>query len=261
MASKAVGASKYAAMTRKSAERGTHRYVHVAMWDDKEPFPNHFGRQHDNPFLNSYGWLRFRWMVHDVRIYGFRESFRKWYYLVDTWRNRGERIFAGEDELGNKFWFSHMAKGASGMKGGRFVEPKDPHWFRGADYHVCHPSWALWLAGCTAHTPAQIKARGEWGPHGRLAGGQTTWRVRHRADHHHTGNDPSYVPVNAMLVSPWYKLLKESGFSRFNHNSNPSHHPFAGDHDVKQEVVEDFYRHQAPFCRWSRGHDHDEWRN
>jgi len=258
----ATRGAQYAAMTRKSASRGSFRYVHVAIWDDREPFPNHFGRQGDNPFKNSYGWLRFRWMVHDVRLYGIRESIRKWYYLQDTWRNRGERIFAGEDELGNKFWFSHMSKATSGIKGGRFVEPKDPHWFRGQDYHVTHPSWMLWLAGCTAHTPAQIKARGEWGPHGRVCNGTTMWNVRWRADHvQGHGNDPTYVPSNTILVSPWYKLIKEAGFSRYIYNMNPVHAPFAGEHDVKQEVVEDFFRMQAPTCRWTRGHDHDEVRN
>jgi hypothetical protein len=255
------GGAKYAAMAKQSASRGSKRFVYVDVWDSREPFPNHFGRQGDNPFKNSYGWLKIRWLIHDVRIYGFRESFRRWYYLLDTWRNRGERIFAGEDDLGNRFWFSHMAKAPSGFRGGRFVEPADPHWFRGQDHHVCHPSWLLWLGGCTAHTPAQIKARGEYGPHGRLAGGTVPWRVQHRADTCLQGNDPCAIPNNQMLVSPWYKLMKESGFANFNYNTNPMHHPFAGEHDVKQEVVEDFYRHLAPYCRWSRGHDHDEWRN
>jgi hypothetical protein len=260
-AGKQVATKNYAAMAKKSASRGSFRYVHVAFWDDKEPWPNHWGRQGDNPFKNSYGWLRYRWMVHDVRIYGFRESFRRWYYLLDVWRMRGERIFAGEDDNGNRYWFSHMSKANAGLKGGRFIEPADPHWFRGQDHHTPSPAWLLWLAGNTAHTPAQIKARGEWGPHGRQAGGIVPWRVQHRGDTFTSGNDPGALPSNQMLVSPWYKLLKESGFSHFNMNMNPVHAPFLGEHDVRQEVVEDFYRHLGPYTRWSRGHDHDEWRN
>lgn len=254
--------AKYAEMARKSASRGSKRFVYNDIWDSREPFPNHFGRQGDNPFKNSYGWLKIRWLVHDVRIYGFRESFRRWYYLLDTWRNKGERIFAGEDENGNKYWHSHMSKRTSGQNGGRFIEPADPHWFRGQDYHTPPPSWALWLAGVVAHTPAQVKARGEFGPHGRAQSGQTMMAYRHSATHGiMTGNDPTHVAHNGMIVSPWLGLLKESGFANFNYNANPVHEPFAGEHDVKQEVVEDFYRHTAPFCRWSRGHDHDEWRN
>lgn len=253
--------AKYAAMARKSASRGSFRFVYNSTWDDREPWPNHFGRQGDNPFKNSYGWLKFRWLVHDVRIYGFRESFRRWYYLLDTWRNRGERIFAGEDENGNRYWFSHMGKGLTmGLRGGRFIEPKDPHVLRGQDAHTPPPKWLLWLVGNSAHTPAMMQARGEWGIHGRQWGGGV-WSVRHKLDHLHQGNDPTWLPTNSLLVSPWYKLIKESGFAHFSYNSNPAHFPFAGEHDVKQEVVEDFYRHNAPHARWSRGHDHDEWRN
>uniref|UniRef100_A0A7S1PZB5 NADH dehydrogenase [ubiquinone] 1 alpha subcomplex subunit 12 n=1 Tax=Neobodo designis TaxID=312471 RepID=A0A7S1PZB5_NEODS len=254
--------AKYAAMTRKSAQRGSFRFVYVDVWDSREPFPNHWGRQGDNPFKNSYGWLRFRWMIHDLRIYGFRESIRKWYYLLDCWRMRGEKIFAGEDENGNRYWFSHMSKAVSGLRGGRFIEPADPHWFRGQDAHTPSPRWLIWLVGNTAHTPAQIKARGEWGIHGRMGGGTTLWDVKWRQDMIGHNNDPGPLPNNQMLVSPWYKLLKESGFTHFNKQTNPLNNPhFTHDHDVKQEVVEDFYRHNAPFCRWSRGHDHDEWRN
>ena len=257
----AVTGEKYAALARKSASRGSFRFVYNAHWDDREPWPNHFGRQGDNPFKNSYGWLKFRWLVHDVRVYGFKESIRKWYYLLDTWRNKGEKIFAGEDENGNRYWFSHMSKATSGIRGGRFFEPADPHWFRGADYHTPPPKYMAWLLGMTAHTPAQIKARGEWGIHGRQTGGQVLWQVRHRQDFMHQGNDPTWLPNNQMLVSPWYRILRESGFAHFNYTSNPSSAPFIGEHDVKQEVVEDFYRHTAPAARWSRGQDHDEWRN
>lgn len=256
-------AQKYADMARKSSKVGSKRFIYWPAHDEVQPFPGHQGRQHDNPLKHSYWATRVGWLIHDVRLFGLREAARKWYYLIDVWRNRGERIFAGMDELGNKFWFSHVAKGANLGRGGRWMEPADPHWFRGQDYYAAHPEWTRWCAGVTAYSPAMLKARGEGGMHGpSMGGGSTPFKVKYQQgmlQHHHA--DPTYVPQTTMIMSPWYKLQNEAGWACFHHHQIPVHAPFAGEHDVKPEVVEEFWRHTAPFCRWSRGHDHDEWRN
>jgi NADH:ubiquinone oxidoreductase subunit len=260
--SAAVGANKYALMARKSAQRGSKRFVYVQAHDDRQAWPSNRGRgQTDNPFKNYRGWTRFRWCVHDVRIYGLWDAGKKFYYLLDSWRQRGERVYCGSDELGNQYYMSHDSCGQSN-KHGRMVIPADPHVLRGQDGHCCPPEWQAWLHGNLAHTPAQIKARGEYGPHGRISKSNTMWNVRWRSDNFNQGlaNDPTYTPTTSVLVSPWYKLMEESGFSVYNYNMNPTHAPFLQPHDVKQEVVEDFYRQQHAFCRQSKGQDHDEWR-
>ncbi len=256
-----VNAVKYGEMARKAAARGSKRYVHLPIWDDRHPFPMHRGRGSDEPIRNFRGWTRWRWLIHDFRVFGFKETVRKHYYLGENWRQKGERIFAGQDELGNKYWYTWDAP-RNGV--GRWVEPADPHHFRGQDAQTCPPPWQTWLNAMVAHTPAMIKARGEYGMHGRMAGAHVTFNYRWHKDiwNFGMGNDPTYVPTTGMIMSPWYKLLKESGFSRWVPNRGlPTHMPMVQPHDVKQEVVEEFYRGQNAFCRWSKGHDHDEWRN
>ena len=258
-----ANAAKYVAMTKIAASRGSRDFVCVPSYDERMPWPNYKFRGTDEPLKHFRGWTRWRWMIHDFRVYGFKEFVRKHYYLGECWRQKGEKIFAGQDELGNKYWYTW--DGARGNNNnGRFVEPLDPHHFRGQDAQTCPPAWQMWLQGMMAHTPAIIKARGEWGLHGRTNGAHVTFTYRWHKDlwNFGMGNDPTYVPTTGMVLSPWYKLLKEAGFSRFVPNIGlPTHMPMVQPHDVKQEVVESFYRGQNAFCRWSKGHDHDEWRN
>lgn len=69
----------------------------------------------------------------------------------------------GIDAYGTKYWQSFTSVGDNGW---RWFEPADPHWFRGRDQVTPPPEWYKSLVGHTAHTPQQMKARGEWGMHG-----------------------------------------------------------------------------------------------
>ena len=246
-------------MARKSAGRGSYRFVFLTHHDDKFPFPPKLTHHDDNPFRNNKIWFRFRWLIQDLRMFGAWETLRKIHYLQIVWLRKGEKIYSGRDENGNTYWNSHQ--GCRGQ-GGRWMEAVDPHWFRGADFHAAPPAWEAWLRGMIAHTPEQIKARGEYGTHGRI-GGTNPWSIGFYtgqiASH---GIDPTYVPQTAVIFSPWYKTLKEAGFARWAINTSmPLYAPLVQPHDVKPEVVEEFYRGQAAYHRWSRGHDHDEWKN
>lgn len=251
--------TKLAELARKSASRGTYYFSFNDCWDSRQPWPQHRGRQGDNPLANFGGILRYKWFIHDCRQFGFIKTITRWYYLCESWKGRGEKIYCGMDEIGNKYWTTNDA---AHINGARFVEPADPHWFRGQDAQCCPPMWQQWMTYCTAHSPAQLKARGEYGPHGRQ-GRMHPFNVQwhQSAIVLGLGTDPTYVPQTGMLVSPWYKRLKEGGFCRWVTNVvYPTDPPFMGPHDIKPEIVEDFYRNNNLNCRWSKGHDHDEWK-
>ena len=248
---------RMAEMTRKSAQRGSKNFVWVQPFDERMYWPSWRGQQSDNPFAQWRGTWKFRWIIMDFRIFGFKEAIRKNWYMQCAWHSRGERIYMGTDENGNKYWQSWDAQRSGG---GRWVEPADPHWFRICT-HVPPPAWQMWLGGVMAHTPAIMQARGEWGPHGRMAKSLTPFNVRWRADlMTSVGNDPTHVPSNSVFFSPWSSLLKEAGYARYIYNRNPMWAPMVQPHDLKQEIVEDFFRRDMPFCQWHRGQDHDEWR-
>jgi len=256
--SKAVS-ERYAAMARQSATRGSKRFIYNECWDDKPCLPNIYQRGTDNPFRTSRAWRRFRWLIHDLRQFGIRETVRKYYYLGDSWRQRAsERRLMGIDELGNKFWQAWDSKGQAG-RFGRLIEPADPHFLRGQDYWAMPPGWLMWLGGAIAHTPLQMKLRGEFGPNGRWMEGP--WRMKWSKDCSFFWNisDPHFLMSNTHIVSPWYKMAKEAGFSRYTHSFEPMWQPYEQPHEVKQEVIEDYYGYQAHNRKMSRGQDHDDW--
>lgn len=258
MAAATAEAHRFAEMARKSAARGSKNFIWLQPHDERMYFPSWRGKQSDNPFVNWRGTTKFRWVLMDFRIFGFKEAIRKNWYLNNVWHARTERIYMGTDENGNKYWQSWDAQRSGG---GRWVEPADPHWFRGWDSHTPPPAWQMWLGGAIAHTPAIIQARGEWGPNGRLTRCHSPFNVRWRPDlTQHTGNDASHCPTNSVFFSPWSNILKEAGYSRYIYNRNPMWVPMIQPHDLKQEIVEDFFRRDMPFCQWHRGADHDEWR-
>jgi hypothetical protein len=254
---------KYVVMTKKSAERQSMNFVHCSHWDDFANFPMNHNRQggaDDRSFKNYRGWTRYKWAYHDFRLFGFWTTIRKHWHDPFLSR-RGERIFAGKDEVGNKYWFTW--DGTSSFNN-RWYEAPDTHPLRaGADPWACVPKWIYWLAKCHAHTPAQIAARGEWGPHGRNPGKVTPFNVLWDKDmlvNWHS--DPGYLPSNWHILSPYYEMQREAAFTRYGPNRGmPVHMPMVQPHDIKPEVVEDFWRNQQAWCRWSRGQDHDEWKN
>lgn len=251
--------NRYAEMARKSSQRGTRYFIFFQWHDDKMPHPSHRGRGTDNPFKEWRATVYFRWYIQDIRTFGFWGWWRKMFYLQLAWFKKGEKIFCGKDELGNTYW---QCWDAGSMACMRFMEPPDPHWFRANGTDNIHPAWMQWMARNMAHTPAQVKARGEFGYHARITGGYSTFNMKWRpefAGYAALGNDPTYVPSTSMILSPWYKLLKEAGFCKYNFNRIPTHEPLREPHDLKQEVVEDFYRGWCGcFGKWSRGVDHDE---
>jgi hypothetical protein len=254
-------AADLAAMARKSASRGSYRYVHVTAVDDRQSFPPVRVPHQDNPMKHFRAWNRLKWLAQDVRMFGAREVFRKWYYLGPVWHKKGEKVFVGRDENGNTYWTGFDSFGRGLMN--RWIEPVDPHWFRGGDFTASTGGWYMWMAGHIPHTPAQVKARGESGPHGRQGSQVHPYNI-----HYYTGMmqshgiDPTSVPQHGMLISPWQNHIKEAGYTRWVTNCGmPIHMPLTQPHDVKPEIVEDFYRGQAAYQRWSRGHDHDEWKN
>lgn len=258
MSSSSPHAQKFAEMARKSASRGSKNFVWLQPHDEKMAFPSYRGKQSDNPFINWRGTWKFRWILMDFRIFGFKEAIRKNWYMQNVWHARGERIYMGMDENGNKYWQSWDAQRAGG---GRWVEPVNPHWFGGWDCHTPPPAWQMWMAGAIAHTPAIIQARGEWGPNGRLFKAHNPFNVKWRPDLLTTaGNDAAHCPTNSVFFSPWSNILKEAGYSRYIYNRNPMWVPMIQPHDLKQEIVEDFFRRDMPFCQWHRGADHDEWK-
>jgi hypothetical protein len=251
----------FALMAKKSAGRGSKNYVHLTMHDDRNCYPARNFQWDDNPFRAWRGWQRWRWLIHDIRVFGSWETLRKNHYLQAVWHKKSEKIYHGRDENGNTYWSTN-----DGMRiqGGRWIEPVDPHWFRGSDAYTCPPDWFGWLTGNFAHTPAEMQARGELGLNGRCGGTTHPWHLEYVPGMFllGAGLDPTFVPQTTVVFSPWYKQMKEAGFSRWVNNiGRPLTLPFMGEHDVKDEVVEEFYRGQAAYQRWSRGHDHDEWKN
>lgn len=254
--------AQYATMSRKSAMRGSNRYLHDEYMDERKSWPIvQTPRGSDNPFKYWRGWTRFRWMFHDIRVFGGMEYFWKWHYMHLAWNKKGEKIFMGFDENGNKYWEANET-GPHWGSGHRMIEPVDPHWLRGGDLHCAPHIWQQWLQDVTAHSPAVVKARGEYGNHGRY-GPSSAYNLRWYAgclDSH--GIDPCYVPQAGVIVSPWLKQYKEAGFSRWTMAMlQPLWTPLEQPHDLKPEVVEDFYRMLPHANRWSRGHDHDQWGN
>lgn len=256
-------AARYGAMAVKASKCGTKNFVYTKAHDDRHPAPRHHHRQSDVPWRDSFWWNRLRWIVHDFRMFGLAGAIRKHYYIGECWRRKDEKIFVGKDENGNKFWMSRRTQGSLFT---RFVEPVDPHWFRGQYGHAASPMWIKWLQGNSAHTPAQVKARGEWGLNSRM--GQPlpfnikydTWSPVNWGEEY--TRDPMWVPTPTSLLNPEYNALKEAGFSRWMHNKGmPQYMPFCGVHDYSDELVEEFYRGQWAFGRTSKGNDHDEWKN
>lgn len=260
--SKSGNAAKHAAMARFGAMRGSKHYLHDEIVDERRSMPIvSVPRGSDNPFKYWRGWTRFRWQLHDIRVFGLWGWGRRIYYLGLAWHKKGEKVFMGFDENGNMYWEANES-GPHMMSGHRFVEPVDPHWFRGGDIHTPPHVWYQWLQEVTAHSPAVVKARGEYGVHGRY-GQSSAYNLRWYQsclDSH--GIDPCYVPQAGVIVSPWLKQYREAGFSRWTMNIlTPLWTPLEQPHDLKPEVVEDFYRMLPHANRWSRGHDHDQWGN
>ncbi|EPY35670.1 hypothetical protein STCU_01004 [Strigomonas culicis] len=227
------------------------------------PGPRHNARQSDLPWKDSLTWARWRWIMHDFRMFGLGGFIYKHVYIGEAWRRKDEKIFVGKDENGNKYW---MARRTQGTLFSRFVEPKDPHWFRGQAPHCAPPTWLKWLQFNAAHSPAQVRARGEWGLNSRM-GMPLPFNIKY--DDFSPLNwgetwsrDPMWVAGPLQLVNPERKALQEAGFSRWVQNQgNPLYMPFCGVHDYSDELVEEYYRGQWAFGRTSKGNDHDEWRN
>lgn len=255
-------AAQYAEMAAQNSRVGSKNFVRTRMWDDIMPLPRHQARQADNPMKDFLGWIRYRWIFHDFRMFGLKKWFRYHYYLGEAWRRKDEKIFVGKDENGNKYWFSRRSKGSYHT---RLVEPVDAHWFRGQDGHTAPPMWLKWLNGNAAHTPAQMKARGEYGHNSRL-GMPLPFTFKHATyampnSGSSFGREPSFMPAVGHVVNPDHKALKEAGFSRWTPNAAMPHvMPYAGVHDYSDEVVEEFYRGQWAFGRINKGNDHDEWK-
>lgn len=256
-------ATRYAQLAAKNSKCGSKNFVYTKTWDDPMPLPRHQGRQGDNPFLEFLGWIRLRWCIHDFRMFGFKGAIRKHYYIGEAWRRKDEKIFVGKDDNGNKYWLTRRSKGSFFC---RIVEPVDPHWFRGQEPHVAPPMWLKWLMHNMAHTPAQMKARGEYGHNSRL-GMPMPFNIKHSPfaipnQGQTFGREPLYCPAPGMLINPERKVLEEAGWSRWTINKGvPTHMPFVGVHDYSDEVVEEYWRGHWAFGRVSKGNDHDEWKN
>lgn len=255
-------AADYAAMARNSSQCGSKRFVFHHEADERKLFPNS-GQQRfsDNPLRYWRGATRFGWVLHDFRVFGLWGNWKKMYYMGLAWYKKGEKTLQGIDENGNKYWES-LESGASQFGRARWVEPADPHWFRGGDMHCAAPGWRLWLSQGVMHTPAVVKARGEWGAHGR-AGNQTPWNIKYYCgmlENH--GIDPAYVPQEAVIVSPWLKMHREAGWARWSNTTLfPTWTPLEQPHDLKPEQVEDFFRMQPHANTMTRGYDNDWWGN
>lgn len=256
-------AAAYAAMAKSQTEVGTKHYYHFPPLDDAMPWPAHHARQHDNPLKECFPWVRWQWTLHDFRIYGLWKALKKNYYMGEQRRRKDERIFCGKDENGVCYY---MARRSRGSHQGRWFEAPDSHWFRGQDMHAPPALFHKWLTGNAAHTPAQVKARGEWGHNSRM-GIPLPFNIRHRSWHLLAGGiafmrDPTYIPGAGHIVNPQYKIMEEAGFSKWGvtNKGYPMHMPFAGVHDFSDEVVEEFFRIHSPFGRANKGNDHDEWR-
>lgn len=256
-------AKKYGEMAVRSSKCGSKNFVYTKAHDDAHSFPRHHHRQGDNPVRLSFTWARWRWIVHDFRMFGLFGAVRKHYYIGEAWRRKDEKIFVGKDENGNKYWQSRRAQGTFFV---RIIEPADPHWFRGQSPHAASPMWLKWMQGGAAHTPAQMKARGEWGHNSRL-GIPMPFNIKYNEwSPLNAGNiytrDPMWVAGPGLLVNPERRALQESGFSRWMWQKGlPVYMPFCGVHDYSDELVEEFYRGQWAFGHESKGNDHDEWRN
>lgn len=258
----AAGRRDYSAWSKYSASRGSKRHVHNERIDERRSWPIvHAPRASDNPLKNWRGWTRLRWITHDIRTFGAWNWWYRAWYMGLAWIKKGEKVFMGFDENGNKYWESNEGP-SKAFSGNRMIEPADPHWFRGGDIHTAPHVWYQWLQNVTQHTPSIVKARGEYGAHGRYGGNQPynlRW-YQSCLDSH--GIDPTYVPQAAVVMSPWKKQYAEAGYSRWTMNMlMPMWAPMEQPHDLKPEVVEDFYRMLPHANRWSRGHDHDQWCN
>jgi hypothetical protein len=255
-------AQMYAAAAKNASSVGSKKFVFFPIHDDR--LGTSFGSKGrtDNPILNSWWCQKYRWIWHDFRMFGLFGTLRKQYYFGEAFRIKCERIFAGKDEEGNKYWFTRRAACQT-----RMVEPVDPHWFRGADAGGQHPAWQKWLFQHTAHSPAVMRARGERSMMTHWVDTNTFLNVKwHRHSqffHAATTRDPGMFH-NASLLNPDYKIMEEAGFSRwFQLQTNvggPVHPPFFGEHDFSDDLVEEYYRGQWAFCRSNKGTDHDEWR-
>ena len=264
MLAKSTGgtAANYAAMARKSASRGSKHYVHVDGWEDRPRMMFRHQRGRDNVFAEWRPYRRVAWMWHDIRAYGLWEYTKKFYYGLESWRGKAsEKHLHGIDELGNKYWSAWDTKGCgSGHKMGRFFEPKDQHPYRGLDTKAPPPIWEAWLRGMIAHTPQQMQARGEYGPHGRVReAAPYKW---HYADWHlwHNDDNPGYLPTQSNFMSPWYRTVKEAGFiQQSDYNWDPHFKPFEQPHDFRMEVVESFYDRMGTNRQNFRAVDGTEW--
>lgn len=258
-------AAHYAGLARQSASRGSKRFVFTVYGDDLQPFPSHYARfaWDDNPLKGFWTWVRYRWLFHDFRMFGLKETLKKQYYMGEAWRRRDERIFCGKDENGNKYWVSRK----NGAKmGGRLFEPVDPHWFRGQDGAEIPPGYAIWWQYNRAFTPAQEKARGEHGPHTHSTTFATPWRIKWTAK-----NPTSHG--NAAIFDPWMShqpgmlwcehqpVIKEAGYSGWTTQvGRPSHTPFFGEHDIPEDTVLAYWRRIPFHMKSSHSIDGDEWR-
>lgn len=246
---------------------GTKHFYYFPPHEDRNAWPSHKASTGckgvvDNPFKEMFGFIRWRWVLHDFRVFGLRKALRKHYYVGEQWRMKDEKIFCGEDENGNKYWMSRRSRGSNQ---GRFVEPADPHWFRGQCLQTPNAAWSKWLVWNSAHSPVQIKARGEYGLNSRN-GIPLPFSIRHSwSGPQQQGTqfmrDPAHIwPTH--LVSPHYRVMKEAGFSKWGvvNKGFPVHAPFHGVHDFPEEVEEEYYRVHSAFSRANKGNDHDEWR-
>ncbi|RNF12036.1 NADH:ubiquinone reductase (H(+)-translocating) [Trypanosoma rangeli] len=98
------------------------------------------------------------------------------------------------------------------------VEPVDPHWFREQAPYTTSPMWLKWMQGNAAHTPAQMKARGEW-DHTSLLGMPLPLNIKYdefsliNADEIFS-RDTMWVAAPCFLVNPERRALEEAGYSR-----------------------------------------------
>lgn len=256
-------AKRYGEMAVRSSKVGSKNFVYTKSHDDAHAFPRHHHRQADNPFRKNFTFQRWRWTLHDFRMFGLFGALRRHFYIGEAWRRKDEKIFVGKDENGTKYWQSRRAQGTFHV---RIVEAADPHWFRGQSPHTAGPMWLKWAQGGAAHTPAQMQARGEWGHNSRL-GMPLPFNIKYNewsplnAGEIFT-RDPTWVAAPGLLVNPERRALEEAGYSRWvREKGQPMYMPFCGVHDYSDELVEEFYRGQWAFGRESKGNDHDEWKN
>ena len=253
----------YAAMARQSASRGSKHFIYNEKWEEPSTYMFRHQRGTDNIFAEWRAWRRLQWHIHDIKVYGLLGFVKKFHWLNDVWRSRAsEKHLQGIDELGNKYWAAWDSKGCgSGMKLGRFIEPKDPHWLRGTDWNAAPPAWHAWLRGLIAHTPQQMKARGEFGPFGRMKD-QYPFKW-HWEDWHvfQNNDDPGFLPSNNHHMSPWYKNQQEQGFNVDEGETLDARHSdaFMKPHDMKPEVVESFFSRINSNRTHYRSLDSDEW--